>query len=130
MKSTGPKSQAHHKRASPALVPASKRELGGRRWLDKTMADWPENDYRIFVGNIGHEVTEEHLVVVFRRFASFMRARVVRDPRTNRGKGYGFVSFGDPEDYIKAMKEIDGKYIGKKPVKLMRSDWKKRQQNR
>ena len=53
---------------------------------------------------------------------------MIREKRTNQGKGYGFISFGNPDDYIRAMKEMNGKYIGKKPVKLMRSDWQKRSQ--
>lgn len=43
-----------------------------------------------------------------------MKARVVRDKRTNKTKGYGFVSFKDPADFTKAMKEMNGKYKGLK----------------
>lgn len=32
------------------------REAAGKKWVDKSMAEWPENDYRIFVGDLGHEV--------------------------------------------------------------------------
>ena len=27
-------------------------------------------------------------------------------------KGYGFVSFKDPQDFVKAMREMNGKYVG------------------
>ena len=42
-------------------------------------------------------------------------------------KGYGFVSFRDPEDFIKAMREMNGKYVGNRPIKLRKSSWKDRQ---
>lgn len=50
----------------------------------------------------------------------------MRDSKTSKTKGYGFVSIQKPEDYMKAMKEMDGQYIGNRPVKLTRSKWKER----
>jgi hypothetical protein len=32
------------------------RQAAGQRWVDPTLLEWPENDYRIFVGNLGNEV--------------------------------------------------------------------------
>lgn len=40
------------------------------------MDDWPENDFRIFVGNLGNEVSDEMLSLAFRRYPSFNRAKV------------------------------------------------------
>lgn len=50
----------------------------------------------------------------------------MRDRKTSKTKGYGFVSIGKAEDYMKAMKEMDNEYIGNRPVKLTRSKWKDR----
>ena len=52
--------------------------------------------------------------------------QVIRDKRTSKTKGYGFVSFVRSEDYIRAMKEMNDQYIGNRPVKLTRSKWKER----
>merc|ERR1711935_624713 len=41
-------------------------------------------------------------------------------------KGFGFISFRDPEDFIRAMREMNGKYIGNRPIKLRKSTWKDR----
>ena len=35
-------------------------------------------------------------------------AKVVRDKRSNKTKGYGFVSFKSPDDFTKAIKEMNG----------------------
>jgi RNA recognition motif-containing protein len=36
----------------------------------------------------------------------------VREKRTNKSKGFGFVSFMDVADFSKALREMNGKYIG------------------
>ena len=40
--------------------------------------------------------------------------------------GYGFVSFTDPIEGAKALREMDGKYIGNRPCKLRKSTWDER----
>jgi RNA recognition motif-containing protein len=102
------------------------RKAGGEVWEDPTLDEWPENDYRIFCGDLGNEVTDEILSNAFRKYTSFNKARVVRDRRTSKSKGYGFVSIGDAGDYIKAMREMHGKYVGNRPIRLKRSTWKER----
>nr|CAD7429108.1 unnamed protein product [Timema monikensis] len=66
------------------------------------------NDFRIFCGDLGNDVTDEILTRAFSKYSSFLKAKVVRDKRTNKTKGFGFVSFKDPQDFIKAMKEMNG----------------------
>ena len=43
----------------------------------------------------------------FRRYKSFQKAKVVRDSRSYKNRGYGFVSFGDASDFLKALKEMN-----------------------
>eukprot|EP01022_Parablepharisma_sp_SALTPOND_P016681 TRINITY_DN2500_c0_g2_i1.p3 TRINITY_DN2500_c0_g2~~TRINITY_DN2500_c0_g2_i1.p3 ORF type:complete len:199 (-),score=24.10 TRINITY_DN2500_c0_g2_i1:3289-3885(-) len=102
------------------------RKAAGEIWVDPTLDEWPENDYRIFCGNLGNEVSDEVLANAFRKYSSFQKAKVVRDKRTGKSKGFGFISIGTVEDYIRAMKEMDGKYVGNRPVKLSKSNWKDR----
>lgn len=85
------------------------RVAGGQSWEDPTLLDWQEDDFRIFCGDLGNDVTDELLTRTFNKFPSFLRARVIRDKRTNKSKGYGFISFKDPSDFTKAMKEMNGK---------------------
>lgn len=68
------------------------------------------DDFRIFCGDLGNDVTDEVLIRAFSKYPSFVKAKVIRDKRTNKTKGYGFVSFKDPQDFIKAMREMNGKY--------------------
>jgi len=68
------------------------------------------DDFRLFCGDLGNDVTDEVLTRVFGRYPSFQKAKVVRDKRTNKTKGFGFVSFKDPNDFVRAIKELDGKW--------------------
>ncbi|GFO01216.1 RNA-binding protein 42 [Plakobranchus ocellatus] len=68
----------------------------------------PPDDFRMFCGDLGNEVTDETLVRAFNKYPSFLKAKVVRDRRTNKTKGYGFVSFKDPVDFTRAMREMNG----------------------
>lgn len=71
-------------------------------------------------------MTDDLLKSTFERYPSFLRAKVVRENRTQKSKGYGFVSFKEPQDYARAIKDWDGKYLGSRPVKLRKSNWKDR----
>lgn len=96
-------------------------------WEDPTLAtEWDPNDFRIFCGDLGNDVSDEVLARAFNRFSSFVKAKVVRDKRTNKSRGYGFVSFKNPQEFARAIKEMNGKYVGSRPIKLRKSNWKDR----
>lgn len=59
-------------------------------------------------------------------YAYIIYLQVVRDKRTGKTKGYGFVSFANPSDLAAALKEMNGKYVGNRPIKLRKSNWKER----
>eukprot|EP00056_Hartaetosiga_gracilis_P018332 m.10620 g.10620 ORF g.10620 m.10620 type:complete len:287 (-) comp6643_c0_seq1:73-933(-) len=109
---------------------------GGEKWFDASMDEWPKDDFRIFCGDLGNEVGDEALFNAFKAYPSLQKAKVVRNVRNKKSKGYGFVSFKEGKDFLKALKEMNGKYIGNRPVKLRKSTWtdrdiktKRKQQN-
>ncbi|CAI8027765.1 RNA-binding protein 42 [Geodia barretti] len=99
---------------------------GGQVWQDHSLEDWDPNDFRIFVGDLGNDVNDDLLARTFSKYPSFLKARVIRDKWTKKTKGYGFVSFKDPHDFIQAMREMNGRYIGNRPMRLRKSTWKDR----
>ncbi|MES1920138.1 hypothetical protein MHBO_001853 [Bonamia ostreae] len=105
----------------------SLRSACGKVWKDETISDWPEDDYRLFCGNLGNEVTDDTLKSAFNKYPSFCKARVIREKRTNKSKGYGFVSFLNSADYTKAFREMNRKFVGNRPIKLQKSKWRNRQ---
>ena len=92
------------------------REGGGKKWQDDSLLEWDPAHLRLFVGNLAGETTDESLLKAFARWKSVQKAKVVRDKRTTKSKGFGFVSFSDPEDFFQAAKEMNGKYIQSHPV--------------
>uniref|UniRef100_A0A6U6AWR9 RRM domain-containing protein n=1 Tax=Guillardia theta TaxID=55529 RepID=A0A6U6AWR9_GUITH len=110
----------------PGIPDTIMRSAGGKKWSDASLLEWPKDDYRMFCGNLGNEVDDSTLARSFGKYSSFQKAKVVRDGRTSKSKGYGFVSFADPADFTRAMKEMQGKYVGNRPVKLMKSEWQER----
>ena len=68
------------------------------------------DDFRMFCGDLGNEVTDETLTRAFNKYATFVKAKVVRDKRSNKTRGYGFVSFRDPNDFVKAIREMNGEH--------------------
>ncbi|XP_066575296.1 RNA-binding protein 42 isoform X2 [Amia ocellicauda] len=102
------------------------RTAAGTSWEDQSLLEWDSDDFRIFCGDLGNEVNDDILGRAFSRYPSFLKAKVVRDKRTGKTKGYGFISFKDPNDYVRAMREMNGKYVGSRPIKLRKSMWKDR----
>lgn len=97
------------------------RSGGGQTWQDPSLLEWDPAHFRLFVGNLAGEVTDESLLKAFSKYPSVHKARVVRDKRTTKSKGYGFVSFIDGEEYFQAARDMQGKYIGSHPVLLRKS---------
>ncbi|XP_036618151.1 RNA-binding protein 42-like [Trichosurus vulpecula] len=114
------------KKGKPEKLKRCIRTAAGSSWEDPSLLEWDADDFRIFCGDLGNEVNDDILARAFGRFPSFLKAKVIRDKRSGKTKGYGFVSFKDPGDYVRAMRETNGKYVGSRPIKLRKSVWKDR----
>jgi hypothetical protein len=91
------------------------RKAAGKIWVDTKLLEWPENDFRIFVGNLGKDVNDSMLSAAFKRYASFEMAKVMKS-KDGKTRGYGFVSLGSAQDGAIALREMQGQYIGSRPV--------------
>lgn len=69
------------------------RSAAGQKWWDPTLTEWAENDFRIFVGDMGNEVNDDILTKAFTKYASFQKAKIVRDKHSNKSKGRGWHEF-------------------------------------
>lgn len=100
----------HERKTNEKKSKKTIRVAGGQVWEDPSLNEWPEDDFRIFCGDLGNDVNDELLTRTFNKYPSFQKAKVLRDKRTGKSKGFGFISFKEPQDFIKAMKEMDGMF--------------------
>jgi RNA recognition motif-containing protein len=85
--------------------------------VDKRDDRGPE--YSIFVGDLSSEVTEYALLQLFlSRYPSCKSAKIMTDPNTNLSRGYGFVRFSDETQMHRAMAEMQGFYLGNRPIRI------------
>ncbi|XP_042478309.1 polyadenylate-binding protein RBP45-like isoform X3 [Macadamia integrifolia] len=85
---------------------------GDRRQDDGT-------DFSIFVGDLASDVTDYMLQETFRsHYPSIKGAKVVTDRTTGRSKGYGFVRFGDENEQLRAMTEMNGMFCSTRPMRI------------
>jgi len=73
---------------------------------------------KLYVGNLSYDVNNESLTDMFKEFGEVTEAVVIVDRDTNRSKGFGFVTFTKEEDAAKAIKELDGKEIDGRNIKV------------
>ena len=75
--------------------------------------------FSVFVGDLQPSVTEPALLALFQqRLPSAEHARVVRDPVTGLGRGYGFVRFAAEADMHRALQEMGGQVLDGRPIKV------------
>lgn len=102
------------------------RSAAGKTWVDPTLAQFPPNDHRLFVGNLAKDLRTSHLEEAFSKYPSFAMARVMVNKIDGKSRGYGFVSLMDPKDCARAIREMDQSWLGSRPIRVKRSDWKDR----
>ncbi|KAG0502931.1 hypothetical protein HPP92_003003 [Vanilla planifolia] len=66
----------------------------------------------IFISRLSFYTTVEELVDKFSAFGTIRDARIIRDPRTNRPKGYSFVKYESEAEAQKAVNAMDGRIFG------------------
>lgn len=113
---------AGHLKKGETRTTVIRKGPGNHLYEDLTLLEWDPTHKRLFVGDLGNDVTDEMLTKAFEKYPSFSKAKVIRKKADNKARGFGFVSFADPHDFLKAWKEMDGKYIGSRPCRLKRAN--------
>ena len=77
--------------------------------------------FKIFVGNLSWNATEEALKEIFEEFGAVISIRIVTDPYTGRSKGFGFVEFDNEESASKAIEKLDNFAFMGRPLRVSRA---------
>jgi RNA-binding proteins (RRM domain) len=70
----------------------------------------------LYVKNLDETVTDDILRDEFATMGTITSARVMKDLKSDRSKGFGFVCYSTPEEATRAVNEMNGKIIGSKPI--------------
>jgi len=73
---------------------------------------------KLYVGNLSYDIDNERLSSMFSEYGEIKEATVIMDRLTNKSKGFGFVTFANDEDADKALRELDGKEIQGRNLKV------------
>ena len=80
--------------------------------------DIPNDPGKMFIGGLSWQTTAETLKSHFGKYGEIKEAMVMKDPTTKRSRGFGFVTFQDPNDVDKVLKdcphELDSKVVDPK----------------
>ncbi len=72
---------------------------------------------KLYVGNLPYTTNDDELRQLFEEYGSVESADVVSDRETGRSRGFGFVEMDD-EGADKAMRALDGKDFGGRPLRI------------
>lgn len=72
----------------------------------------------IYVGNLPYRMSEDELRDAFGAFGDVVSVKIVKDRMTDRSKGFGFVEMADKSSGEEAIKGMDGKDIGGRPLRV------------
>jgi len=73
---------------------------------------------KLFVGGLDWELTDKELGELFKEFGEVLEALVVPEQGTGRNRGFGFVTFSNPDEANKAIDAMDGAEVGGQYLKV------------
>jgi RNA recognition motif-containing protein len=72
----------------------------------------------IYVGNLPYGISDSDLEQMFAVYGSVSESKIVTDRDTGRSKGFGFVEMPNQSEGDEAIKELDGKEIDGRNIKV------------
>lgn len=74
---------------------------------------------KIFVGNLGFNVSEAMLEAFIREFGiNVDKVDIIRDAYTGRSRGFGFVQLGQGQDVGEAISMLNGRNLEGRPLNV------------
>ena len=71
---------------------------------------------KLYVGNLAFSMTSEELGEIFGEHGKVVSAKVITERETGRSRGFGFVEYDTPTAGEAAIRELNGKNIGGRPL--------------
>ena len=99
-----------------------------RKEREKQLGEIAKRFTNVYVKNVSEEIdTDEKLKAIFDPYGEVVSAKVMTDDG-GKPRGFGFVSFNEPEQAEKAVDDLNGKEQGGKPMYVGRAQKKAERQ--
>jgi RNA recognition motif-containing protein len=72
----------------------------------------------IYVGNLPFSISDGDLEKLFSQFGTVSEIKIITDRDTGRSKGFGFVEMANQSEGEEAIKQLDGKEIDGRNIKV------------
>jgi len=73
---------------------------------------------KLFVGGLSFDTTEQSLEDVFTKYGQISEVVVIKDRETQRSRGFGFVTFENPDEAKDAMEAMNGKSLDGRQIRV------------
>uniref|UniRef100_A0A667WYT0 Cold inducible RNA binding protein n=1 Tax=Myripristis murdjan TaxID=586833 RepID=A0A667WYT0_9TELE len=73
---------------------------------------------KLFVGGLSFDTTEQSLEDVFSKYGQISEVVVIKDRETQRSRGFGFVTFENPDEAKDAMIALNGKSLDGRQIRV------------
>uniref|UniRef100_A0A2I3FQD5 RRM domain-containing protein n=1 Tax=Nomascus leucogenys TaxID=61853 RepID=A0A2I3FQD5_NOMLE len=73
---------------------------------------------KFFIGGLNTETNKKALEAVFGKYGRIVEALLMKDHETNKSRGFAFVSFESPADAKDAARDMNGKSLDGKAIKV------------
>ena len=73
---------------------------------------------KLYVGNLSYETTEQNLSELFMQAGGVVSVALIKEPGTNRSKGFGFVEMSSQSEAQKAISMFNEYALGDNKLKV------------
>ncbi|CAL1275490.1 unnamed protein product [Larinioides sclopetarius] len=94
-----------------------------RKEREKMLGEKARRFMNVYIKNFGDDLDDEKLREMFEKYGKITSAKVMADDM-GKSKGFGFVSFEDPENAEKAVDDLNGKELNGKTLYVGRAQKK------
>lgn len=98
-----------------------------RKEREKMLGEKARRFMNVYIKNFGEDLDDEKLRNLFEKYGKITSAKVMVD-ESGKSKGFGFVSFEEPEHAEKAVEDLNGQELNGKPLYVGRAQKKSERQ--
>lgn len=78
-------------------------------------------DMTIYVGNINYSLSEEDVRRIFEVIGKVDAIKIIRDKKTGKSKGFGFLDMPSKKEAMECIKTLDGKTVAGRNLRVLRA---------